>query len=116
MSDNCSSTSRSAKSGAKRSTWPLDIEKCGFAGALHHDIEDVSPVVNSTREERRATLRWHKGQNRIQRVRRLVGEIDACDEPRQDAPRHHADENVRCLFPLSGVGYAPRLDCVETVA
>src|SRR5688572_26037400 len=114
-SDRCAATSASPNSGPNRPL-SLRIEENGLARSLDPDVEAIAALTGPPRHQRIPARRGNERQDRVAAVGLLVLEVQACDEARQDAPAHHADEDVRRLRAPSGRGDRARLDGVESIA
>src|SRR5258705_4428659 len=97
-SDSGSATSASPNSGPSRpDPSSLDIEEDGLAGALHHQIEQIPAVAGLPRDERVTTIAGNAREDRILRVGDFVLEVEALDQPREDAARHDDPDDSRVL-------------------
>src|SRR5215207_8243967 len=92
------------------------LEEHGLVLALEADVEAVGPRAGAARDQRRAAPAGNEGEDRIALVSRLAIEIDAGEEPAQDAAGEHADIDMRRLRRAVRARHPPRLHGAKGVA
>src|SRR5262245_59091112 len=78
-----------------------DIEKHRLVRSLQDEVEAVLRGA-AARDQRRAPLARHAGQDRVLLVLRLALEVDARDEPAQEPAREDLHQQVRGLCAALG--------------
>src|ERR687893_2724616 len=102
----CARSTCSSTSTSRRVRSPSEGEEDGLIGSLQVDVEAVA-AVHGLSEQRGALRLREPGQDGVGGVGlRLVGEVDAGDDPVEQPAREHGDVDVRGLLAVD----AARLD------
>src|SRR5689334_9908838 len=106
-------SSKRSESPAIRARLESVIEESGFRVALQHDVPLEHTLADLACDERRTTLWRHQREDRVLRIRRLVGEVDPRMQVLQQPAHEDDDDEVRRLeFPVRTF-YAPGLDRLQ---
>ena len=91
---------------------PSGVEEHRLVGALQADVEAVEAGLGriGLGHQRVAAVGRHQRQDRVGGVGRIAGEVDAREQPLQQAAREDADIDVRRLQRAAGTRHLARLD------